>query len=121
VGLLVACLWGMVGAASVEGSELYAATRWAKNFPWRLPGELKFGPYLVTVVLRIALGVIAAAVCAEAGPLGAAGAVAAGIAAPKLLEQLGRHAPAVGLASPAEPSAGVSSRRDVGPTAKGPG
>jgi hypothetical protein len=94
--LLVACLGGLVGAGAVEVSELYSATRFTKDLPWRQRGELPLGPYLFTVGLRLALGAVAALVCAASGPLGITGAVAAGIAAPKLLEQLGRHVSAVG-------------------------
>jgi hypothetical protein len=91
--LYVAGLWGLAGAGAIEASELYGAIRVCKDFPWKRPGELKLSIYLVTVVLRLALGAFAAVVCAATGPLGGAGAVAAGIAAPKLLEELGRHAP----------------------------
>jgi hypothetical protein len=99
VTLLAACLWGLAGAAAIEVSELYTAIRSVKNFPWRCKGEVPLGPYLFSVVLRLGLGAFAAALCAKAGPLGPAGAVAAGIAAPKLLEQLGRHHPSVGTLS----------------------
>jgi hypothetical protein len=98
--LLTAFYWGLAGAGAVEASELYGAMRTVKNFPWRVTGELKFGPYLVTVLLRLVLGAFAAGLCAKAGPLGPASAVAAGIAAPKLLEELGRHSVSVpGLSS----------------------
>src|SRR5262250_3284183 len=102
--LLTACYWGLAGAGAVEASELYGAIRRIKDFPWRVGGELKFGPYLITVLLRLALGAFAAGLCAKAGPLGPAGAVAAGVAAPKLLEELGRHrahVPGLGLSQAA--------------------
>jgi len=88
--LLEACVWGVAGAGAVEVIELYNVVKTNKNFPWRLKGELPFGLYLFTVVVRIALGAFAAALCADGAHLSAAGAVAAGIAAPKLLEELGR-------------------------------
>lgn len=97
---LVACLGGLAGAGAIEISELYGAVRSIKDFPWRHEGEVPLGPYLFSVILRLALGVIAAAVCSFAGPLSAVGAVAAGIAAPKLLEELGRHASTVSGQSP---------------------
>jgi hypothetical protein len=88
---LAAGLAGLAGAGAIEISELYGAIRFIKDFPWRHPEEAPLGPYLLSVVLRLLLGAIVAALCAIAGPLGAVGAVAAGIAAPKLLEELGRH------------------------------
>jgi hypothetical protein len=98
--LLTAFYWGLAGAGAVEASELYGAIRTVRDFPWRVSGELKFSPYLITVLLRLALGAFAAGLCAKAGPLGPAAAVAAGIAAPKLLEELGRHSVGVpGLGS----------------------
>jgi hypothetical protein len=100
--LWIVCLWGLGGAGAIEVSELYAATRRVKNFPWRCPGEIPFGPFLFSVVLRLGLGAFAAIICAKAGPLGPAGAVAAGIAAPKLLEQLGAVPPKVTTAPSGE-------------------
>lgn len=97
MSLVAACLGGVVGAGAIEISELYGAIRSAKGFPWRQEGEVPLSPYLFSVVLRLILGMIAAAVCASAGPLGTLGAVAAGIAAPKLLEEIGRHAPVTGI------------------------
>jgi hypothetical protein len=97
--LYVAGFWGLAGAGAIEVSELYGAIKVCRDFPWTRPGELKLNIYLVTVVLRLALGAFAAVVCAATGPLGGVGAVAAGIAAPKLLEELGRHAPAIAAQS----------------------
>jgi hypothetical protein len=89
-----ACLSGLAGAASVEIAELYLATRRINEFPWRKKGEARLSVYLFSVILRLALGVFAAWLCAQTGSLDVAGAVAAGIAAPKLLEQLGQFAAA---------------------------
>jgi hypothetical protein len=85
-----ACLSGLAGAAAVEVAELYLATRRVNDFPWRKKGEATLSVYLFSVVLRLGLGVFAAWFCAQTGPVDVAGAVAAGVAAPKLLEQLGR-------------------------------
>jgi hypothetical protein len=103
--LLTAGLWGLAGAGAVEASELYSAVRSAKAFPWGRPGELNLGPYLFSVVLRLALGAFAALLCVKSGPLGPAGAAAAGIAAPKLLEQLGRQPSTVGVSPFRSPQA----------------
>ena len=88
--LLDACLWGMVGAGAIELIELYYVVKTKKNFPWRLKGELPLDLYLFCVVVRLALGAFAAALCVHGARVSAAAAVAAGIAAPKVLEELGR-------------------------------
>jgi hypothetical protein len=86
-----ACLWGLCGAGAVEALDLYKAIRRARGYPWRQPDEADLGPYLLSVGIRLALGVVAAAVCAASSQIaGPAGAFAAGFAAPKLFEQLAR-------------------------------
>jgi hypothetical protein len=97
--LLDACLWGLSGAGAIEVIELYSSIKTKKDFPWRLPGELPLELFLFCVVIRLALGVFAAVLCANGGRLSVAGAVAAGIAAPKVLEQLGRLPVAASLAA----------------------
>lgn len=89
--VLAGCLWGLLGAAAVEALDLYKAIRRIGDVPWHHPGEASFGPYLLSVIIRLGLGVLAAAVCAASGQVeGPAGALAAGYAAPKVLEQLAR-------------------------------
>jgi hypothetical protein len=88
--LVLACIWGAIGALAVEAAELYGAMRRVKNFTWRIEGELPLGPYLFTVVLRLALGAFAAAVCQRTGPVGPVAAAAAGVAGVKIVEELGR-------------------------------
>ena len=91
MGLIAACLWGLCGAAAVEGLDLYKAIRRIKGYPWRHPDEVPLGPYLLSVVIRVGLGVVVAGVCAASSQIGGpAGALAAGYASPKLLEQLAR-------------------------------
>ena len=90
--LLDAGLWGMVGAAAVEVMQLYGVVKANKNFPWKLKGELPLGLYVFCTLVRLGIGAFVAVLFAAVNPLGPAGAVGAGIAAPKLLEQLGRHA-----------------------------
>lgn len=91
MGLIAACLWGLCGAAAVEGLDLYKAIKRVKGYPWRHPDEVPLGPYLLSVVIRVGLGVLAAVVCAASSQIaGPAGALAAGDAAPKLFEQLAR-------------------------------
>jgi hypothetical protein len=75
----------------VEGLDLYKAIRRIHDFPWRHPDEAPLAPYLLSVIIRLALGVLAAAACAASGQIaGPGGAVAAGYAAPKIFEQLAR-------------------------------
>jgi hypothetical protein len=91
MGLIAACLWGLSGAAAVELLDLYKAIKRTKGYPWRHADEVPLGPYLLSVVIRVALGVLAAGVCAASSQVGGpAGALAAGYAAPKLFEQLAR-------------------------------
>jgi hypothetical protein len=83
-------LWGLLGAGTVELIELYGAVRRARHLPWRLKGEARLSVYLLSVMLRLGLGALAGELTAAAGPRSTVGAFAAGIAAPYLLEQLGR-------------------------------
>ena len=88
-----AALWGFIGAAAIEAWDLYGAIHRVKGFPWKFEGEVPLAPYLVSVVLRVLLGVgMAVAFVASGQAGGPVGAVAIGIAAPKLLEQLARQA-----------------------------
>jgi hypothetical protein len=88
-----AALWGFMGAAAIEAWDLYGAIHRVKGFPWKVDGEVAFAPYLVSVLLRIFLGVgMAVAFVASGQANGPVGVVAIGIAAPKLLEQLARQA-----------------------------
>ena len=88
-----AALWGFIGAAAIEAWDLYGAIHRVKGFPWKFDGEVALAPYLVSVLLRVLLGVgMAVAFVASGQAAGPVGAVAIGIAAPKLLEQLARQA-----------------------------
>ena len=99
-----ACAAGLAGAAAIEAVELYGATKKVKEFPWRVEGEARLTVYVFSVVIRLGLGVFAAWVCAMTGPPTFAGAAAAGIAAPTLLEQMRRvSAPAESEAEAADP------------------
>lgn len=91
MGVGAACLWGMAGAAAVEALDLYKAIQRTKGYPWRHPDEVALGPYLLSVVIRVLLGIVAAGVLAASSQIGGpAGALAAGYAAPKFFEQLAR-------------------------------
>lgn len=85
----MACVWGLLGASAIEAHQLHSAIGRVKNLPWRVQGELPLKPYLVALVLRLALGVGMAAAFGASGQAGGpVGVVAVGIAAPKVLEQL---------------------------------
>ncbi len=93
MSLWTAALLGLIGAGAIEAWDLYGAIHRVKGFPWKSPGEVALVPYLVSVVLRVLLGVgMATAFVASGQADGPVGVVAIGIAAPKLLEQLARHA-----------------------------
>jgi hypothetical protein len=93
MSLWVAAVWGLVGAGAIEAWDLYGAIHRVKGFPWTVKGEVALTPYLVSVVLRVLLGVgMATAFVASGQADGPVGVVAIGIAAPKLLEQLARQA-----------------------------
>jgi len=93
MNLWEAALWGLIGAAAIEAWDLYGAIHRLKGFPWKFDGEVALAPYLVSVLLRVLLGVgMAVAFVASGQADGPVGAVAIGIAAPKLLEQLARQA-----------------------------
>lgn len=87
-----ACLWGLAGSAAVEALELYRAIQRVKGFPWRMPDEIPLAPYAVAVVIRNALGAGLAAAFGSSGQIaGPLGALAVGVAAPKIVEQLLRQ------------------------------
>jgi hypothetical protein len=92
MSLWAAALWGLIGASAIEAWDLYSAIHRVKGFPWKFAGEVALAPYLVSVALRVLLGVgMAIAFVASGQAAGPVGAVAIGIAAPKLLEQLARQ------------------------------
>jgi hypothetical protein len=89
VSVWMACVWGLIGASAIEVHQLHSAIDRVKNLPWRVQGELPLKPYLVALVLRLALGVGMAAAFGASGQAGGpVGVMAVGIAAPKVLEQL---------------------------------
>jgi hypothetical protein len=84
-------IWGATGGLAVELVEFYGAIRRVGNWPWNLPGEPRRSVLLVAVVIRIILGaILAGALGASEEVSGAMGALAAGVAAPLLVEQLKR-------------------------------
>jgi hypothetical protein len=85
-------LWGLTGATFIESLDLYGAIRRIKGYPWKFQGEVPFGPYLLSVVIRLGVGAGLAAALASSGQIaGPIGGLAAGVAAPKIIEQLARR------------------------------
>lgn len=91
--ILILGAWGAGGGLLVEAWELYRAIRLAGGFPWQKDPEHEPHPpaLLVALVLRAALAFgIALAMAVGNQISGAFAAFAAGIAAPVILDQLGR-------------------------------
>ena len=87
-------MWGLFGGFAVEGLEFSAAIRRVGTWPWRLPGEVGLVPLIVSIVIRLAVGAGLAAAAGSAGQVsGPFGALAVGVGAPLLIEQLARQVP----------------------------
>lgn len=85
-------LWGAFGGLSIEGIEFYGAIRRTGRWPWKIKGEPGPLPLFVSVVIRVGVGFGLTWAAAEtdqvSGPLGA---IAVGVAAPLLIEQMARQ------------------------------
>ena len=85
-------LWGAFGGLAVEAIQFYGAIKRTGDWPWRTKGEPRPGPLAVSVVIRVGLGcglALAAGLTGQvSGPLGA---IAIGVAAPLLIQQLARQ------------------------------
>lgn len=87
-------VWGLLGAFFVEALELYDAVHRVDGFPWRQPGEVSLAPYLVSVVLRLLLGVgLVVAFRASNQLSGYLAAFFIGAASPLVLERIARAVP----------------------------
>jgi hypothetical protein len=76
----------------VEGLDLYRAIHRVGGFPVGRPGEVSLGAYLFAFVLRVEVGAgLAAAFGASSQIAGPLGALAVGVAAPKIVEQIVRQ------------------------------
>lgn len=85
-------VWGLFGGFAVEGLEFTAAIRRTGRWPWRQPGEPGPLPYTVSIVIRLAVGGGLAAAAGVADQItGPFGAVAFGVAAPLVVEQLAKQ------------------------------
>jgi hypothetical protein len=82
-------MWGFFGGLAVEGLEFGRAIRRVGGWPWHQPGEPGPLPLAVSVLIRL---VVSALVTWAAGSThqvsGPFGALAVGVAAPLVIEQL---------------------------------
>lgn len=101
-------LWGLTGAAFIEALDLYGAIRQLKGYPWKFEGEVPFGPYMLSIVIRLGVGAGLAAALASSGQIaGPIGGLAAGVAAPKIIEQLARRGLGHSMVEPAPATAPI--------------
>jgi hypothetical protein len=109
--MLVYALWGLSGGFAIEALEFRRAIRRTRTWPWRSPEEPTFGPWLCAVIVRLLVGAIVAGAARASDQLsGPFAAIAVGVAAPVVLEQLARQArlapPAPSDLDTAQPVAG---------------
>jgi hypothetical protein len=100
VELQEACQWGLLGALLSEGWLMLSAIDSTGHFPWnrQRDNRIPLGPYVTAVFIRVALGIGAAAAIGSSGQIcGPMGAVAVGVAAPKIVQELS----IMGLSHPA--------------------
>jgi hypothetical protein len=92
-------VWGAFGGLAVEAIQFYGAIRRTGRWPWRAKGEPGPGPLLVSVLIRVGVGLglawAAGATNQIGGPLAA---IAVGVAAPLIIEQMARRVPVEGNA-----------------------
>lgn len=98
---LEAAVWGLFGGFAVEGLEFVRAIRRTGDWPWRQPEEPGPLPLAASVVIRLTVGAgLAVATVAAEQVQGPFGALAVGVAAPLLIEQILGYVP-VGVATSA--------------------
>ncbi len=87
-------LWGAFGGLSIEGIQFYGAIRRTGKWPWKIKGEPRPLPLFISVVIRVGVGFGLALAAAETGQVsGPLGAIAVGIAAPLVIEQMAKRVP----------------------------
>jgi len=90
----VYALWGAFGGLSVEAVQFYGAIRRTGKWPWKIKGEPGPLPLFVSVVIRVGVGFGLALAAVETGQVsGPLGAIAVGVAAPLLIEQMSKRVP----------------------------
>jgi hypothetical protein len=95
--------WGAFGGLGVEAVQLLRAAKRVNGVPWKVKGEPPLGVLLLSVGMRlfIGCGLAAAAGLSEqvSGPMGA---LAVGVCAPLIIDQIGSGIPVAGGASAIE-------------------
>lgn len=87
-------LWGAFGGLAVEAIQFSGAIHRCKDWPWRVKGEPGPFPLAVSVVIRVGLGLVLALAAGQTGQIsGPIGAIAVGVAAPHLIEQMAKRVP----------------------------
>lgn len=88
-------MWGAFGGLAVEALQFYSVLRRTGGWPWKTVGELDPGPLVMSVVIRVGVGLGLAAAAGDTGQIaGPLGAIAVGVAAPLLIEQMAQQLPA---------------------------
>ncbi|GAA1156289.1 hypothetical protein F4556_002479 [Kitasatospora gansuensis] len=95
MGLWEACLCGTGGAALVEAAGLYLAIHRVGGYPWQENGQLRIGPYLLAVAIRLGLGCGLALLLTTTGAGTPLRAAVAGMASPVAVIALARRGSAL--------------------------
>ncbi|MCP2164223.1 hypothetical protein [Goodfellowiella coeruleoviolacea] len=99
--------WGLFGGFAVEGLEFSTAIRRNKGWPWQNDNGIGPLPLLISVIIRLGIGSgLATAAGLSDQVSGPFGALAVGIAAPLLVEQLARQIPLNPTPPPETPPTG---------------
>jgi hypothetical protein len=123
-------IWGLFGGFAVEGLEFSGAIRRIGGWPWQRPNEPGPLPLIVSVLIRLAIGSGLALAAGSSGQVsGPFGALAVGVAAPLLVEQLARQIPqttpapisGADLATPSRPVTATSTDPSAGDIQAGRG
>lgn len=86
-------MWGGGGAVAIELLDWTAAIKQSQGWPWKQASEPGLGPFVFVTVVRLVLALFVTAGLAVGGQLTSiAPAIGAGVAAPVILEKLGRTA-----------------------------
>lgn len=89
--------WGAFGGFALEAIQFYGAIRRTGDWPWRTKGEPGPLPLLVSVLIRVGLGLGLAWAAAETNQInGPIAAIAVGVAAPLIIEQMAKRIPVEG-------------------------
>ena len=86
--------WGLFGGFAVEGLDFVGAIKRTGGWPWHQDGAPPLIIFLVSEVIRLAIDAGVALAAGSSGQVsGPFGALAVGVAAPLLVEQLTRQVP----------------------------